>query len=105
MSTRLNNGFEGKIVELSNDTDSRSVELQGYSFYDNKNGVISKISNIYTSDKFVLQLEQESDVGYIWDNSAIWDNTKYWWFPKENLDSKQFKITILPTSSTVLEVE
>ena len=105
MSTRLNNGFEGKIVELSNDTDNRSIELQGYSFYDNKNGVINKISNIYTTDKFVLQSEQESDVGYVWDNSAVWDNSKYWWFPKENLDSKQFKITILPTSSTVLEVE
>ena len=105
MSTRLNNGFEGKIVELSNDVDNRSIELQGYSFYDNKNGIINKISNIYSEDKFVLQSEQESNVGYVWDNTAVWDNSKYWWFPKENLDSKQFKITILPTSSSILEVE
>lgn len=105
MSTRLNNGFEGKIIELSNDVDNRSIKLQGYTFYDDNNGVISKISNIYSEDKFVLQSEQESDIGYVWDNTATWDNSKYWWFPKENLDSKQFKITILPTSSEILEVE
>ena len=104
MSTRLNNGFEGKVISLSNETEERSIELVGYTFYDNKNGVSTKIKQIYNDDKFVLQSSQEDDVGYIWDNSATWDDSKFWWFPKENLDSKQIKITILPTSSEVMEV-
>ena len=91
--------FEGKNYII---TDPYGIYIKiEYSFGVTK----EKIYDIYSSTKFALQSEQESDVGYIWNDSSVWDNTKYWWFPKENLDSKQFKITILPTSSSILEVE
>lgn len=104
MSTRLNNGFEGKVIELSNSTASRYINLFGYSFYDVKNTVSTKILDIYKSNKFVLQSSQEDDVGYVWNNSSTWDNSKFWWLPKNNLNSKQFKINILPSSTTIKEV-
>lgn len=91
--------FEGKNYII---TDPYGIYIKiEYSFGVTK----EKIYDIYSSTKFALQSKQESDVGYIWNDSSVWDNTKYWWFPKENLDSKQFKITILPTSSSILEVE
>lgn len=104
LSTKLNNDFEGKIIELSGDNLKRYIEFIGYTFYDNKNGVQTKLADAYSQNKFVIQSEQESDTGYVWDNSKSWDNSKYWWIPKEKLNSKQFKITILPNSSEILEV-
>lgn len=103
MSTRLENGFSGKIIELNGDED-RCIELVGYAFYDNNGETKTKILDIYTTNKFVLQTSVEDDVGYIWDNTATWDNTKIWCFPLNNLSSKQFKINILPTSTTITEV-
>lgn len=103
MSTRLENGFSGKIIELNGDED-RCIELVGYTFYDNNGETKTKILDIYTTNKFVLQTSVEDDVGYIWDNTATWDNTKIWCFPLNNLSSKQFKINILPTSTTIMEV-
>jgi hypothetical protein len=103
MSTRLENGFSGKIIELNGDED-RYIELVGYTFYDNNGETKTKILDIYTTNKFVLQTSVEDDVGYIWDNTATWDNTKIWCFPLNNLSSKQFKINILPTSTTIMEV-
>lgn len=103
MSTRLNNGFQGKIIELSGDNNSRYIELKNYTFYDNNNGIETKINSLFDSDKFVLQDNVEDNVGYIWDDSATWNNSKYWWFPTRNLENKQLKITILPNSSNIIK--
>lgn len=104
ISTRLDDGFYGKIIELSGDDGDRYVELIGYTFYDNNGETKTKILDIYTTNKFVLQTSAENNVGYVWDNTATWDNTKIWCFPLNNLSSKQFKINILPTSTTITEV-
>ena len=107
MSTCLNNGFSGKIIELEGDGLPYYVAFDGSYFYYSKDGVRTNLFSPYEKGlEFVITTTgiPQDKVGYVWMDNESWVDSKKWTEPTLPLDQEQYKITIQPEYAEVVKV-
>lgn len=96
ISTRLDYNKQGKIIELSNGSDTCYLKLFNYGFYLVENGVEYYLTDVFPAIKPMLQSSSIplEDVGYVWDDSVIFTEDKFFVESVKNVSDFQYKITI-----------
>lgn len=96
ISTRLDYNKQGKIIELSNGSDTCYLKLFNYGFYLVENGVEYHLTDVFPVIKPMLQNSSTSEegVGYVWDDSVIFAEDKFFVESVKDVSDFQYKIAI-----------
>ena len=100
----IDNSQRGKIIELSNETDSYYIENDNKDLITVKNGTVISRFPIYKYVKDFLQPTNipENNTNYIWNDDMVWDDEKYW--VEGEPFTNRYKISILSDKVLIKQV-
>jgi len=101
---RIPHTKQGKLISLTGIVEDYYLEIDGYNLNYSLNGEKTFIRTILPTIMVGQTIDgiQESNTGYIWDDSIVWDDSYVW---TESLDfAKKYKVAMLPNEVQLTEI-